>query len=123
MRLVSNKSGMLQEETGTFVWRQELFRAWWYASHTLDSRGHISLANIKVCLRSMEQHWIPLSTADPLITPDEISFYEELQRRTGKALCMFVWMFVGLLCERRHPAPVGLIITQRHIFTLQFLQK
>lgn len=67
-----NESAMLQIERGTFVWRQEPVPAWGYAAHTLTGRGHISPANIKVCRASMKRRRFPRSTADPLITPDEV---------------------------------------------------
>lgn len=111
MRSASNESGTLRTERGTFAWRQEPVPARWYTTHTLGSGGHISPANIKVCPGIVQR--IPLSTANPLITADEMcSVIKSFKRRTGKGrrahVC--VWMFTpGLVCEKRHPAPVRLI--------------
>lgn len=83
MRSASNESGTLRTERGTFAWRQEPVPARWYTTHTLGSGGHISPANIKVCPGIVQR--IPLSTANPLITADEMcSVIKSFKRRTGK---------------------------------------
>lgn len=111
MRSASNESGTLRTERGTFAWRQEPVPARWYTTHTLGSGGHISPANIKVCPGIVQR--IPLSTANPLITADEMcSVIKSFKRRTGErapCTCLFGCLLLVLCCEKRHPAPVRLI--------------
>lgn len=76
-----------------------------HSPHTGQQGTHLAgtLADIKVRLDSTKPQWIPLSTADPLITPDEMFAIRRQSCKQQKKHYRCVFIVFGcleLVCER-----------------------